>query len=209
MLVRLGFTEIATRYMSRYAGMDSLKEVAFLDDGDVETLINCVNRPGGTTTVGTGASAVTIPSLEFSVSIRDEANLKLCVFYLRHCMRVTRTPIVTLIDLDLVRVFRDQSKWEENFKKTAIEPMINDKEWPLNMDNIREFMVSIIGDTGEPLAYVIRVDSTVHPEATDYANAYLMVDQEMTQCALYSETAFRNNKRIVWDYMANICHAHK
>jgi hypothetical protein len=66
--------------------MDSLKDLAFLDDGDVENLGKCANRHDGTTTTGTGASSVVYANMGFIVSIRAEANLKLCVFYLNHQM---------------------------------------------------------------------------------------------------------------------------
>jgi hypothetical protein len=147
MLVRLGFTESASRYMVRRAGLDSLKEVAYLDDDDAESLIKHGDRPDGSTTVGNGAEAVTTSNMGCTVSIRAEENLKRCVFYLKHCIRVTRTPKVALIDMDLVCGFHDQMKWEESFKKTEVEPVSNDKDWPRTLDNMREFRASIIGDT--------------------------------------------------------------
>jgi hypothetical protein len=83
-------------------------------------------------------------------------------------MRVTRTTVAP-IDLELVPWFRDQRKWEENFKmkweedykKAAVEPVINAKDWPRTIDKIREFLASILGDTGVPLTFLIKVDSTV------------------------------------------------
>jgi hypothetical protein len=73
--------------------------------------------------------------------------------------------------------------------------------------NIHKFLASILGDTGAPLAYVIRVEIIVPLEATDTADAHLMVDQELTYCAQHSGTSFRNDKRNVLDYMENIYNA--
>jgi hypothetical protein len=87
----------ATQYMTRHDGMDYLQEIAFLDDSGVESLIKRVNRPGGTTTVVTGSYAVTNTNMGFTVSIRDEANLKMCVFYPNHQMRVTHTPTISTL----------------------------------------------------------------------------------------------------------------
>jgi hypothetical protein len=115
MLDRLGFTDNAAKYMPRHAGMDSLNEVSFLDDGDVDTLIKRVHHPGGTTTVGTGSESVTTPNMGFAVSIRAAANLKICVFYFNYQTRVIHTPTVSLIDLDLIRGFHDQMKWEDSY----------------------------------------------------------------------------------------------
>jgi hypothetical protein len=108
--------------LTRDAGVSSL--YAYLDgDDDVENLIKCLSRPGRTTTIGTGNTVVASPH---DVSIRDESNLKLSVFYLKHQERVYCKPTVGLIDLALVHGFRDQQKWEENFNKTAVEPVFND-----------------------------------------------------------------------------------
>jgi hypothetical protein len=42
-----------TQYMASIAGMDYLKEIAFLDDSDVDNHVNGVTRPDATTTTGT------------------------------------------------------------------------------------------------------------------------------------------------------------
>jgi hypothetical protein len=206
MLTRIGCTAGVAEYMARSAGMDYLKEIAFLDDSDVDNLDKHVNCPGGTTTTGTGADVVVTHNIGFTLSIRTEASLKLCVFYLEHQMRVTHTPNVSRIDLELVSGSRDQRKWEENFKKTKAEPVINCKEWHMKMDNIREFLASVIGDTGVTMADVIHVDSVVPSGAESPADNYLMVDREIAYHAPYTGTAFRNDKRTVWDCMVNICH---
>jgi hypothetical protein len=128
MLEMLRFMANVVQYMAIHAGMDSLQEIAFLDDGDVDSLIKHVNRPGGTTTVGTGPDEVTTPNIGFTVSIRTDANLKWCVFYLKNQMILTHTHNMADIYLELVFEFRDQKKWEENSTKNAVETMINDKD---------------------------------------------------------------------------------
>jgi hypothetical protein len=45
-------------------------------------------------------------------------------------MRVTHSPTINMINLELVRGFSDQIKWENNLKKAVVEPMVNDKDWP-------------------------------------------------------------------------------
>jgi hypothetical protein len=52
------------------------------------------------------------------------ANLKLCVYYLRHMERVQRQPVPNAINLVLVLSYRDQQRHEVGFKKTAEEPEI-------------------------------------------------------------------------------------
>jgi hypothetical protein len=152
-----------------------------------------VNRPGGTTTVGTDYAAVTTPHDGYDVSIRVESNMKLCVFYLEHQERVFHKRTMDLIDLALVHSFRDWQKWEETFKMTTVEPMINDTDWPQ--------VVSIMGAMGAPLTYVIVVDSIMTPAATDPVKSYLMVHQEMTYHALHKGESFINYNHAALDIM--------
>jgi hypothetical protein len=143
-LVRLGFTEDATIYMIIHAGLDSLAEVGYLDDDDVENLVKRVNESPWWVhhSWNWNIYASTTTTMGFMVYIWAESNLKLCVFYLRHCTRTTRTPTVTLIDLNLVRGFRDQRKWENNFKKTKVEPVINYNDWPRTDLSIKVFLTA-------------------------------------------------------------------
>jgi hypothetical protein len=93
-------------------------------------IIKRLHRSCVSTTVGTVSSAVTGPHTGYAVSIRVESNLKLCVFYLKHQARVTRVPTAGGINLGMVRNFKDHQKCELGYNKTAVEPLINYKDWP-------------------------------------------------------------------------------
>jgi hypothetical protein len=81
MLERLGFSEAAANYLTCTCGIDSLDEIAYLDGiEDVDTIIKGVTNHGGTVTTGEGASRVTSRKNGIPVSIREVANLKLCVY---------------------------------------------------------------------------------------------------------------------------------
>jgi hypothetical protein len=85
MLQRFGFSDAAATYLTGTCGMDSLDEIAYLDGiDDVDTMIKGVTNPGGTVTTGEGSSRVTARNNGFPVSVRAVANLKLCVYYLKH-----------------------------------------------------------------------------------------------------------------------------
>jgi hypothetical protein len=104
-----------------------------------------LNRPGGSTNVGTGDTDVTSPHAGDAVSMRAESNLKLCVFYLKYQERVYREPTAGEITLAVVRGYRNQHKWKENFNKTMVEPVINDKDWPRTLENIWDYLASRLG----------------------------------------------------------------
>jgi hypothetical protein len=117
--------------MTRACNMDSLDEVKWIDgEDDVENMIKRVNLPGGTHTVGTETEAVTTPNVGLKLSLRAEKNLKLCVYYLKHMERVQYVPMAASITLKVVRGYCEQQRYEEKFKKTAVEPEINDKDLP-------------------------------------------------------------------------------
>jgi hypothetical protein len=86
--------------------------------------------------------------------------------------RVQRQPIPNAIKLVLVRSYRDQQRHEVGFKKTAEEPEINDKAWPMTLEKIKEYLASQYGVTGATLDYVVGSDIAVKPEAEYPAENY-------------------------------------
>jgi hypothetical protein len=178
MLERLGFSESAATYLISTCGIDSLGEIAYLDGSeDVDAMIKGVTNPGGTVTTGEGTSRVTLRNNGIHVSIRVVANLELCVYYLKHMEMVQRQPVPNAINLVLVRSYRDQQRHEVGSKKTAEEPEINDKDWPMTLEKIREYLAFQYGGTGATLDYVVRTEIAVKPEAEDPAENYEAVDQ--------------------------------
>jgi hypothetical protein len=105
------------------------------------------------------------------VSIRAETNLKLAVFYLLHQARISRIVAPASVALTVMRRLRSTKEYEENFKVTAEQPIINEKDWPRTMEAIREFFGSVLGGTGVPLAYVVRENVEI-PPATDLSEGY-------------------------------------
>jgi hypothetical protein len=85
MLERLGFSSAEVTYLTGTCGINSLDEIAYLDGVDnVDTTIKGVTNPGGVVTTGKGVTSVTPRNNGIPVSIRAVANLKLCVYYLKH-----------------------------------------------------------------------------------------------------------------------------
>jgi hypothetical protein len=140
-LERLGFSEVAATYLKGTCGIDSLDEIAYSDGiEDVDTTRKGVTNPGGTVTTGSGATKATSKNNGIPVSIRAVANLKLCEYYMKHMERVQRHPIANAINLVLVRSYCDQQRHAVGFKKTAEEPEINDKDWTMTLEKIKEYL---------------------------------------------------------------------
>jgi hypothetical protein len=204
-LERLGFSFDALAYLTKDCGIDSLEEIAYLDgDRIVETNIKGVTIMGGTVNFGIGTLAATPSKNGNLILIRDVSKLKLCVYYLKHMERVRSKPVVNDIDLELVRSYHDQQRYEDIFKKTAEIPVINYKDWPRTLENIKEYLASQYGGTRATLYCVVRPEIEVKPEAEDHLEDYDTVDKEMTARDPLSGGAFVNERRKVWDIMSNI-----
>jgi hypothetical protein len=181
MLKRLGFREDAATYLTGTCGIDSLEEIAYLDGvDDMGTMVKGITSLGETVTMAPWATAVTSRKNGIPVSIRPVANMKLCVYYLKHMERVQRKPTVNTINLDLFRSYCDKEKHKVSVKKTAEEPVINDKDWTRTLGTIKEYLTSQYGGTGDTLDYVLMPDIEVKPEAEDPVDGYDTVDQDMT-----------------------------
>jgi hypothetical protein len=181
MLQRLGFSEDVAIYVTGTCGIDSLEDIAYLDgvdDGD--TTIKGIASPRGTLTTGSGSRLVASRNNGIHVSIRTVAKLKLFIYYLKHMEIVQPKPVANTINLVLVHSYRDQQIHEVSFKKTAEEPVINDKDWPRTLETIKEYLASQYGGTGVNLDYVVRPNIAVNPEPEDPADGYDTVDKDMT-----------------------------
>jgi hypothetical protein len=175
---------------------------------DVDTTIKGFTNQKGTVTTGTGVTEVTLRKDGIYVSIREVSNLKLCVYYLKHMERVQRRPVANEINLVLVRIYCNRQWHGVVFKKTAEEPVINDKYWQRSLETIREYLASQNGVTGDTLDYVVHPDIEVKPEAEDPAENYESVDQKNTARAPHTGRSFVHDMRKVWYIISNICGKH-
>jgi hypothetical protein len=131
----LGFTPAVTASLEgNYHGINTLEEVVFLNDKDIDSLVKQLWRPGGLIAgpvIVEGAAQGNLGPLVsnpgHSVSIGADTKLKLEVFYLRHQARISRIVAPESVALTVVRSLRSTKEYEENFKVTAEQPVINEK----------------------------------------------------------------------------------
>jgi hypothetical protein len=139
MVERLGFSEAAATYLTDTCRIDSLDEITYLDGiEDVDTTIKGFTSTGGTVTTGTATTRATSRNNGIPVSIREMANLKRCVYYLKHMERVQHQPVANAINLVFVHSYPYQQRHEVGYKKTAEKPEINYKDWPRTLEKIKE-----------------------------------------------------------------------
>jgi hypothetical protein len=132
---RLGFTPGAAASLEgNDHGINTLEEVVFLSDNDIDSLVKQLRHPGGVISgpamvrgAVKGNPGPLVANPVHSVSIRSDTNLKLAVFYLRHQARISRTVVPASVALTVVRSLRSTKEYEENFKVTAEQLVIKSK----------------------------------------------------------------------------------
>jgi hypothetical protein len=67
------------------------------------------------------------------------------------------------IALTVVRSLPSTKEYEKNFKVASEQPVVNEKDWPRTMEEIREFFGFVLGGTGVPLDYVVRENVDIPP----------------------------------------------
>jgi hypothetical protein len=95
---------------------------------------------------------------------------------------------------------RSIKEYEENFKVTAEQSVINEKYWPRTIEAIREFFGSVLGETGVPLAYIVRKNVEI-PHGTDPSEGYITVARDMIARSPHGNQAYANESLEVWSYM--------
>jgi hypothetical protein len=212
---RQGFTPGAAASLDgNDHGINTLEEVVSLNDKDIDSLVKQLRRPGGMIArpmiigeAAQGNPVLLVANPGHSVSIRAETNLKLAVFYLRHQAWTSIIVEPARVALTVVRSLRSTKEYEENFKVTAEQPVINEKDWPRKMEAIHEFFGSVLGETGAPLAYVVHENVEIPPGIYP-SEGYITFAEEMIARAPHGNQAYANDSMEVWSYMANITRAH-
>jgi hypothetical protein len=210
--IRLGLVGAAATFITEDQAIDNLDELRLLKDDEIETLCKVICRPGGTI-VNPGAVAgqpAVISNPGNQVPLRAEKNLKLASYWLRHSVRVSRPRAVADLTLENVRSIIELKDTEEA-NKPPEAPTISSKDWPRTMESILDYFRSYLGETGIPLAYVIRKDIAVKPSIEDNELNYHTKQEEMiARAPIVDENGnftlvYIADRTKVWELIATMC----
>ena len=181
---RIGFTNGADDNIVDVQGIDSVRELGYLNDDDVINLCKTIRRPGGhlpnPAYLAGGPENPTIPYTGIMVSQRAETNMQLASYTVRHHNRISRTTNVGTMNPTSIRRLRElKIKEDSRDKDTPSAPTIDPKNWPKTIDALQDYFSCILGETKAPLAYVIRDVAAVPAEADDPAANYNTPENEM------------------------------
>ena len=134
-----------------------------------------------------------------------ENNLNLASYYLKYREKTSR--VLTLADITLSNIgeLREHCDWESAHRDVELPELTSN--WPRNMENMEEYFCSCLGVTGIPLAYVMRENPDVLPEADDPADNCTLMQDELIPSALILTVANPNafmsmyltDHQCIWD----------
>ena len=215
-LGRLGFSDESARVMTDGQGLIDCLELGRMRDSDVTSLCKVLRSPGGTVAndvaaIAAGGNAV-VRNPGTEVTNRAEANLKLACYLIRHGYRVATPVIPDRLILTTVHEIEALKLGEEDHKNPANKPVIDDTNWPANIEALEEYFRGYLGVDGIPLAYIIRRPRIDERVAIDPIGGFGSVQDEMIHRAPHLAAdgttdlaSYRTDRLKVWELLAEIC----
>ena len=210
LFIRLGFTDDCAQAIVQVQGIDDMHEVVYLYADDVTILCKNLRRPGGQIPNPDADDddddvPDVIPNPGHVVARRAENNLKQACYFARHRARISRDCVAADITLPNIRALRSLRLSEKAHKDPTEKPKINHNSWPKTIENILEYLRSVLGETGVPLQYVVRREREV--PANDPPGGYPTPTEEMIARAPHFDGAgnptqtFVADNHKVWEFM--------
>jgi uncharacterized membrane protein YgcG len=205
---RIGFSNAAADKLIEM-GFNDVDNLRYLSDADVKQLCATLRKPGGAipNPVIDGA-LMTDPGIV--VSPLAERNLSLAAFWLKHLVRVSRLPVLTMATEEALKGWIERKRYEQDWTApTEDKPKIDTKDWYRTLENFRNYLSRYPGATKIPLAYVVRDKVEVEPEDHDLSEDYQSVEQEMIYRAPHGTETYARDNTKVHQLLRSICEANK
>lgn len=136
----MGFSFAAAQSLVEDHQINSLEEVRYLQDTEIEGLCNHYNMEDDPA----------IPNPGILVPVRAERNLKLAAYWLNHQVRVSRAVAEADLTLANIRLTTELRTPEESYMHSNNYPTIDAKNWPKRMEHIEEFLRGRLGEQKFP-----------------------------------------------------------
>jgi hypothetical protein len=146
MFDRIGFINGANDNIVDIQGIDSVRELSYLNDEDCGNLCKTIRRPGGHlqnplfVAGQIPALQPTIPYTGIMVSQRAETNMQLASYTVRHHMRISRITNIAQMNPTSIRRLRElKIKEDARAGDPPTVPKIDQKNWPKTMDSLQDY----------------------------------------------------------------------
>ena len=172
-LMRMGLPQPAAEYARTTMGLDTLDAWRdFHTDDDLDGLAKNLRSPGGT--LGQGANVHRHPG--FPVSVKAISNLKVMRLALKHHQHIQRAVEPADVDEDWIETWEFLVDFRKDASKKKPDddelPKVNMSDWPKTKEKIIDHFTEVYGQEGIPLAYILRQEADVKPEAEDPQEDY-------------------------------------
>ena len=207
-LNRMGLPVDAAQYATDEMGMDTLEAWRdFHVDDDLIGLAKNLRSPGGTIQNADG-DEVRHPG--FLISVKAISNLKVMRLALKHHRNIQRTVTPPVITDEWIQHWDFLVDFREVTKRSKIEldnlPKVTMSDWAKTKERILNHFTEVYGEDGIPLAYLLRDDSEVEPEADDPHDGYNDDHiSELITRAPHTGSTFRADNRTLLRLLKKIC----
>jgi len=206
-LMRLGLSQPAAQYATTTMGLETLNAWRDLQtDEDLISLSKNLRSPGGTQ--GAGANAPRHPG--YAVSIVTIGNIKVMRLALKFAQRVQRTVTPADITMQWINEWEFLVEFYQQAKKKKPNdddlPKIQMGDWAKTKEKIINHFSEVYNEEGTPLAYILRDDVAVQPEAADpqdnYDNDHV---KELIARAAHAGPTYRADSRTMCRLLRKMC----
>ena len=135
----LGCSTCTAKAMVEDQGINTLDDLCFLKDGDVETLCKNLKCPWRCSW-GNNRGA----NLGHLVRQKTEMKIKLAAYYLKYSEKISQVHQPTDLTVQAIHIIRDLCDSDGNWDDPKA-PIINERDWPKTFDGMDELFMKCYG----------------------------------------------------------------
>ena len=143
-------------------GIDNIDKRKIFHNNDYESICKSIHCPCGTIFF---QGEVDITNPRIPVSLRATMNLILTTYYLQHLDKISRIIGAANATLPVERPIKILKERQKGHEQPATTPILNKKDMVKTLSTIVDDLHGYLGESKIPLAYVMRDEPAVTPEA--------------------------------------------
>jgi hypothetical protein len=199
-----------TRAALNQQGLEAFGDFDGLTDKDIKNICANVRKPGGTIpnpNAGAANQPATITNPGVHLGYVFERRLEMLRYYVYHCVRVQRQFVPQQMTLARLLQVYHLKETEEVVKEETIKlptPITKVEDIRTNIEDLDNYLLRKLGETGLPLAYIVRED--VGLPAVDMGFGMPDYAQEMILRGEHATATYQNDNKEVWNVIRHLTH---
>ena len=191
-------------------GLEGFDDFVSLTDKDIKNICANIRKPGGTIPNPNAAVAGQPPVISnpgVQIGYVYERRLEMLRYYAYHCTRIQRTFVAAQMTLARLQNVYHLKETEDIQKDEDIKPptpITKIEDIRNNIEDLDNYLLRKLGETGLPLAYVVREDVAL--PADDPGFGLPDFTQEMITRGDHATVTFHNDNKEVWNVIRHLTH---